>query len=77
MPQPGQKTITFSGKPLKKLEEIYNFEKTRNPTLSFASFISESALIELERRQILKDASLISLLSLNEDTIILKDLKKK
>jgi hypothetical protein len=53
MPQPGQRTITFSGKVLKKLEEIYTLEKNKNPSLSFASFVSESALIELERRQIL------------------------
>ena len=76
MPQPGQRTITFSGKVLKKLEEIYNIEKNKNPTLYFASFISESALIELERRQILKKAQLISLISLNDDIIILKDLRK-
>ena len=76
MPQPGQRTITFSGKVLKKLEEIYNIEKNKNPSLSFASFISESALIELERRQILKKAQLISLISLNDDIIILKDLRK-
>ena len=76
MPQPGQRTITFSGKVLKKLEEIYTLEKNKNPSLSFASFVSESALIELERRQILKEAPLISLISLNDDTIILKDLRK-
>jgi hypothetical protein len=64
MPQPGQRTITFSGKVLKKLEEIYTLEKNKNPSLSFASFVSESALIELERRQILKEAPLISLISL-------------
>src|SRR5215211_4866674 len=66
MPQPGQRTITFSGKVLKKLEEIYTLEKNKNPSLSFASFVSESALIELERRQILKEAPLISLISLND-----------
>jgi hypothetical protein len=76
MPQPGQRTITFSGKVLKKLEEIYILEKDKNPALSFASFVSESALIELERRRILKEAPLISLISLNDDIIILKDLRK-
>ena len=76
MPQPGQRTITFSGKVLKKLEEIYTLEKNKKPSLSFASFVSESALIELERRQILKEAPLISLISLNDDTVILKDLRK-
>ena len=54
MPQPGQRTITFSGKVLKKLEEIYNIEKNKNPALSFASFISESALIELKGRKFLR-----------------------
>lgn len=76
MPHPGQKTITFSGKSLKKLEEIYYLEKTKNHTISFSSFISESALIELERRQILKEAPLIALISLDENIVILKDLRK-
>ena len=39
MPHPGQKTITFSGKSLKKLEEIYYLEKTKNHTISFLSLI--------------------------------------
>lgn len=77
LPQLGQKTITVSGKILKRLEELYNVEKTKNPNISFALFVSESALIEIERRQILKEAQLISLISLTEDTIILKDVRKK
>ncbi|MDR4511916.1 MAG: hypothetical protein MRJ93_09465 [Nitrososphaeraceae archaeon] len=77
LPQPGQKTITVSGKILKRLEELYNVEKIKKPNLSFALFVSESALIEIERRRILKEAQLISLISLTEDTIILKDVRKK
>jgi hypothetical protein len=76
MPQPGQKTITVSGKTLKKLEELYKIEKNKNTIRSFASFISESALIELERKQILREAQFISLISLDGDTIILKDVRK-
>lgn len=76
LPQPGQKTITVSGKILKRLEELYNLEKTKNPNISFSLFVSESAIIEIERRQILKEAQLISLISLTDDTIILKDVRK-
>ena len=76
MPQPGQKTITISGKILKRLEEIYNIEKKKKPRLSFSSFISESAIVELERQQIIRESFFISLISLNDDTIILKDLRK-
>ena len=76
MPQRGQKTITISGKTLKKLEQKYLLEVAKQPKLSFASFIAESAIIELERRQILKQAQLISLVGFGEDTVILKDAKK-
>ncbi|MGD1834300.1 MAG: hypothetical protein ACPKQO_01080 [Nitrososphaeraceae archaeon] len=76
MPQPGQKTITISGKILKRLEGLHKIEKEKNPKMSFASFISDSALFELERRQILKEAQMISLISLNDNIIILKDVRK-
>jgi hypothetical protein len=77
LPQRGQKTITVSGKALKKLEQKYQLERTKQPKLSFASFIAESAIIELERRQILREAQLISLIGFGEDTVILKDEKKE
>jgi len=77
LPQRGQKTITVSGRTLKKLEHKYQLERTKQPNLSFASFIAESAIIELERRQILKEAQLISLVGFGEDSVILKDAKKE
>ena len=76
MPQKGQKTITISGKTLKKLEQKYQLEATKQPKLSFASFIAESAIMELERRQIVREAQLISLVGFGEDTVILKDAKR-
>lgn len=76
MPQKGQKTITLSGKALKKLEQRYELESTKQPKLSFASFIAESAIMELERQQILREAQLISLVGFGEDTVILKDAKR-
>ena len=77
MPQKGQKTITISGKTLKKLEQKYQLEVTKQPNLSFASFIAESAIIELERRRIPKEAQLISLVGFGENSVILKDVKKE
>jgi hypothetical protein len=77
MPQPGQKTVTVSGKILSRLEELYNSEKVKRPSLSFASFISESALIELERRNILREAQQISIVGFGDDSVILKDVRKK
>ena len=41
MPQPGQKTVTMSGKALTQLEDNYKLEKTKRPNLSFATFVSE------------------------------------
>jgi hypothetical protein len=76
LPQPGQKTITVSGNTLTQLEDNYRLEKVKRPSLSFATFISESALIELERRKILKEARFISLVGFGDDEVILKDLRK-
>ncbi len=67
VPKPGQKTITVSGKSLSELERKYNIEKAKHPNLSFAAFVSESALIELERRRMLREAQFISLVGLNDD----------
>lgn len=76
MPKPGQKTITMSGKTLSELERKYGLEKMKRPNLSFAAFVSESALIELERRKMLKEAQFISLMGFTDDTVILKDVRK-
>lgn len=77
MPKPGQKTITVSGKSLSELEQKYSIEKRKRPNLSFASFVSESALIELERRRMLREAQFISLMGFTDDTVILKDVRKR
>jgi hypothetical protein len=76
LPQPGQKTVTVSGNALTQLEANYRSEKVKRPNLSFATFISESALIELERRKILKEAKFISLVGFGDDSVILKDVRK-
>jgi hypothetical protein len=76
VPKPGQKTITLSGKLLRSLEEKYEKEKTERPSLSFSAFIAESALIELERRNILREAQFISLIDLHDNVVILKDGRK-
>jgi hypothetical protein len=51
-------TVTVSGKALTILEQKYRIEKTKKPNLSFAAFISEAALMELERRNILQAQSI-------------------
>ncbi len=61
---------------LKQLEEKYEAEKLKRPNLSFAAFVSESALMELERRNILKEAQFISLVGFNDDIVIMKDVRK-
>ena len=76
MPQPGQKTVTISGRALTQLEDNYKLEKAKRPNLSFATFVSDSALIELERRKILRKAQFISLLGFGDDSVILKDVRK-
>jgi hypothetical protein len=77
VPKPGQKTVTVSGKALAELEQRYLVEKTKRPTLSFATFISESALMELERRRILREAQFISFIGFEQDTLILRDTRKQ
>jgi hypothetical protein len=76
LPQPGQKTVTVSGKALSQLEDNYKAEKVKRPNLSFATFVSESALIELERRKIIREAQFISLIGFGDDAVILKDVRK-
>jgi hypothetical protein len=76
LPNKGQKTITVSGKNLKELERRYLVEKNNKPNLSFAAFVSDSALMELERRRILSEAQFISLIGIQENVIYLKDYRK-
>ena len=76
MPQLGQKVITVSGKRLIQLQKIYEKEKIKQPNLKFATFIAESAIIELERRKILKEAQLLSLVGFGDDCVIIKDIRK-
>lgn len=66
----------ISGKALTQLEDNYKQEKAKRPNLSFATFVSESALIELERRKILREAQFISLVGFGDDAVILKDVRK-
>ena len=77
MPQTGQKTITVSGKHLLELQKKYDLEREKHPGISFASFIAESALMELERRQLVREAAFISLIGMHDDMITLKDSKTK
>ena len=76
MPQPGQKTVTVTGNVLAQLEDNYRKEKAKRPSLSFAAFVSESALIELERRKILRESQFISLIGFGGDAVIVKDIRK-
>lgn len=76
MPNAGQKTVTLSGEQLKKLEARYEKESKKNPSLSFASFIAESALMELERKEIIREAGFISYSAFEENVLFLKDSRK-
>jgi hypothetical protein len=44
--------------------------------LFFAAFVSESALIELERHMMLREAQFVSLVGFGDDVVILKDMRK-
>jgi hypothetical protein len=74
--RPEQKSVTLSGAVLKQLEAKYEAEKKKRPTLSFASFIAESAIIELERRDMLREGVYISKVAFENDVLFLKDAKK-
>lgn len=76
LPQAGQKTITVSGKHLSELQKKYQLEKEQHPGISFAAFIAESALMELERRQLIRESGFISLIGIHDDIITLKDARK-
>jgi len=66
----------MSGSRLKKLQEKYQNEKEKRPTLSFSAFIAESALMELERKNILREAQFISFVGENEGMVTLKDFRR-
>ncbi len=76
MGQPGQKTVTLSGKILVELQKEFEKEVKKRPSLSFAGFISEYAMMELERKRIVTQAAPISLIALQEDRVILKDVRR-
>ncbi|MDC8451667.1 MAG: hypothetical protein KGH87_00610 [Thaumarchaeota archaeon] len=77
MPQDGQKTVTMSGIILKELLKEYRIEVKKRPSLSFAGFISEYAIMELERRKIVKQAAPLSLITVHDNIIVLKDAREK
>lgn len=77
LPQPGQKTVTVSRKHLSVLEEKYRLEKEAHPGISFAAFIAESAIMELERRQLVRESISLSLVGFHDDIITIKDTKNK
>ena len=76
MPQEGQKTITMSGKRLERLEQEFQQNKSRQLGSSFSAFIADAALIELERRKLINQAAYISLIAINDNVIILKDVNE-
>lgn len=77
MPRPEQKSLTMSGRKLKELEDNYDIEKRKRPDLSFAGFVSELALFELARRNMLKEAGFISLAAPPDgNTVLLRDARK-
>ena len=77
MPQEGQKTITMSGKRLERLEKEFQQNKSKQLGSSFSAFIADAALIELERRELINQAAYISLIAINDNVIILKDVEKR
>ena len=77
MPNPGQKTITLSGGQLKKLEARYSEAKKGKPSLSFASFIADSALMELERMDMIRESGFISYSAFEDNVLFLKDSRKE
>ncbi len=78
MPREGQKSVTISGRRLRELEQNFGRERKKRPNLSFASFVSELALIELERRNMLREAAFISLAAQPDgNSILLRDSRKE
>lgn len=69
----------MSGEILRKLEARYEQERKKHPALSFAAFLAESALMELERRDMLREPSSISLLTYTDDNniLILRDARRR
>jgi hypothetical protein len=68
----------MSGGKLREIEQSFVIEKKKRPDLSFASFVSELALIELERRNMLKEAAFISLAAAPDgNSVFLRDSRKE
>ena len=67
----------MSGKRLKRLEKEFQQNKSKQLGSSFSAFIADAALIELERRDLINRAAYISLIAINNNAIILKDVKEK
>lgn len=76
MPQENQKTITMSGERLANLESKFKQTKSHQPGLSFASFVVDSALMELERKDLVSQALFISLVALQDNVVVLRDLRR-
>ncbi|MFY3739827.1 MAG: hypothetical protein HMLIMOIP_000246 [Candidatus Nitrosomirales archaeon] len=76
MGQLGQKTVTLSGKILRELQKEFDKEVRKRPSLSFAGFISEYAMMELERKKIVTQTAPISLIGFQDDKVILKDARR-
>jgi hypothetical protein len=77
VPNPGQKTITLSGEQLKQLERRYDIAKKSKSNLSFAAFIAESALMELERKDMIRETGFIAYSAFEDDVLFLKDSRKE
>ena len=67
----------MSGKRLERLEKEFQQNKSRQLGSSFSAFIADAALIELERRELINQAAYISLIAINDNVIILKDVEKR
>jgi len=76
LPKLGQKSVTLSGESLLKLKKRHDTESERGAKLSFAAFISESALMELERKDMLREGQFISVVGFNDSILTLKDARK-
>jgi len=77
VPSAGQKTVTLSGESLRKLKARYDKELKKTPGLAFASFVADSALMELERRDMLRESGSISFVTFEDDIVILRDTRRE
>jgi hypothetical protein len=76
LPRQDQESVTMSGSRLKELKKSWEAERKKR-SISFAGFISELAIMELERRNMLREAAFISLAAEPSDNLILlRDARK-